>query len=95
MDKLFQRFNNGFDKLTKGYTECTFQIRHKDNGNFRATISCLSVLRGLHPNFTRRIYPNGGSGNGLCKCNNPQGATVERTEKVLDEVTEIAKKIEG
>jgi hydrophobe/amphiphile efflux-1 (HAE1) family protein len=25
----------------------------------------------------------------------PQGATVERTEKVLDEVTEIAKKIEG
>jgi multidrug efflux pump subunit AcrB len=25
----------------------------------------------------------------------PQGATVERTEKVLDEVTVIAKKIEG
>ncbi len=25
----------------------------------------------------------------------PQGATVERTEKVLDEVTEIAKKIDG
>ncbi|CAM3430225.1 efflux RND transporter permease subunit [Elizabethkingia occulta] len=95
VDKLFQRFNNGFDKLTKGYTN----ILSKFATRTTVTFGLLFLFIGLTWT-TSKFLPGGfipmeDQGMAYVSVTTPQGATVERTEKVLDEVTEIAKKIEG
>ena len=45
--------------------------------------------------LTGWFYPNGRPGNGLCQRYNSTRCNCRKNRKVLDEVTEIAKKIEG
>ena len=79
-DKLFQRFNNGFDKLTQGYTNVLSKFATRTT----ITFGLLFLFIGLTwatSKFYRRIYSNGRSGMAYVSVTTPQGATVERTEK--------------
>lgn len=95
IDRFFKKFNNGFDKLTVGYTNLLSKFATKTIITFGLLFAFIALTF-----FTSKILPTGfipleDQGMVYVSVTTPQGATVERTEKVLDEVTKIAKKIEG
>ncbi|REC75665.1 MULTISPECIES: efflux RND transporter permease subunit [Chryseobacterium] len=95
IDRLFQSFNTGFDRLTNGYVG----ILSKFATRTTVTFGLLFLFIGL-TFVTSKFLPTGfipmeDQGMVYVSVTTPQGATVERTEKVLDEVTIIAKKIKG
>ncbi len=95
LDNFFHKFNNGFEKLTNGYTNILSKFATKTTVTFGILFAFI-VLTFL----TTRILPTGfipmeDQGMVYVSVTTPQGATVERTEKVLDEITAMAQKIEG
>ncbi|MDQ8747681.1 efflux RND transporter permease subunit [Elizabethkingia miricola] len=95
VDKLFQRFNNGFDKLTKGYTNVLSKFATRTTVTFGLLFLFIGLTWATSKFLPGGFIPMEDQGMAYVSVTTPQGATVERTEKVLDEVTEIAKKIEG
>ncbi|AQX09640.1 efflux RND transporter permease subunit [Elizabethkingia ursingii] len=95
VDKLFQRFNNGFDKLTKGYTNILSKFATRTTVTFGLLFLFIGLTWATSKFLPGGFIPMEDQGMAYVSVTTPQGATVERTEKVLDEVTEIAKKIEG
>ncbi|MBV8325628.1 efflux RND transporter permease subunit [Chryseobacterium sp.] len=95
VDRFFQSFNTGFERLTNGYVTILSKLATRTT----VTFGLLFLFIGLTL-ITSRFLPTGfipmeDQGMVYVSVTTPQGATVERTEKVLDEVTVIAKKIEG
>ncbi|WP_326982666.1 efflux RND transporter permease subunit [Chryseobacterium sp. MYb264] len=95
VDKFFESFNRGFDKLTNRYVSILSKFATRTVVTF-GLLFLFIVLTAL----TSRFLPTGfipmeDQGMAYVSVTTPQGATVERTEKVLDEVTTIAKKIKG
>ncbi|MCS4302490.1 efflux RND transporter permease subunit [Chryseobacterium sp. BIGb0232] len=95
IDRAFQSFNIGFERLTNGYVN----ILSKFATRTTVTFGLLFLFIGL-TFVTSKFLPTGfipmeDQGMVYVSVTTPQGATVERTEKVLDEVTVIAKKIKG
>ncbi|PWN59735.1 efflux RND transporter permease subunit [Chryseobacterium viscerum] len=95
IDRAFQSFNTGFERLTNGYVG----ILSKFATRTTVTFGLLFLFVGL-TFVTSKFLPTGfipmeDQGMVYVSVTTPQGATVERTEKVLDEVTGIAKKIKG
>lgn len=95
MDRAFQSFNTGFERLTNGYVG----ILSKFATRTTVTFGLLFLFVGL-TFVTSKFLPTGfipmeDQGMVYVSVTTPQGATVERTEKVLDEVTVIAKNIKG
>ncbi len=95
IDRAFQSFNTGFERLTNGYVG----ILSKFATRTTVTFGLLFLFVGL-TFVTSKFLPTGfipmeDMGMVYVSVTTPQGATVERTEKVLDEVTVIAKKIKG
>ncbi|TZF95264.1 efflux RND transporter permease subunit [Chryseobacterium panacisoli] len=95
IDRAFQSFNTGFERLTNGYVG----ILSKFATRTTVTFGLLFLFVGL-TFVTSKFLPTGfipmeDQGMVYVSVTTPQGATVERTEKVLDEVTVIAKKISG
>lgn len=95
VDRAFQSFNTGFERLTNGYVG----ILSKFATRTTVTFGLLFLFVGL-TFVTSKFLPTGfipmeDQGMVYVSVTTPQGATVERTEKVLDEVTVIAKKIKG
>ncbi|AZA92765.1 Efflux pump membrane transporter BepE [Chryseobacterium nakagawai] len=95
IDRAFQSFNIGFERLTNGYVG----ILSKFATRTTVTFGLLFLFIGL-TFVTSKFLPTGfipmeDQGMVYVSVTTPQGATVERTEKVLDEVTVIAKKIKG
>ncbi|MDW9382955.1 efflux RND transporter permease subunit [Chryseobacterium sp. JV558] len=93
--RAFQSFNTGFERLTNGYVG----ILSKFATRTTVTFGLLFLFVGL-TFVTSKFLPTGfipmeDQGMVYVSVTTPQGATVERTEKVLDEVTVIAKKING
>ncbi|MDV3771407.1 hydrophobe/amphiphile efflux-1 family RND transporter [Elizabethkingia anophelis] len=94
-DKLFQRFNNGFDKLTQGYTNVLSKFATRTTITFGLLFLFIGLTWATSKFLPGGFIPMEDQGMAYVSITTPQGATVERTEKVLDEVTEIAKKLEG
>lgn len=95
LDRFFSGFNNSLNKVTNGYVK----ILSKFAGRTTVTFGLLFLFIFLTW-ATSKILPSGfipmeDQGMAYVSVNTPQGATVERTGKVLDEVTKIAKKING
>ena len=95
IDRAFQSFNTGFERLTNSYVG----ILSKFATRTTVTFGLLFLFIGL-TFVTSKFLPTGfipmeDQGMVYVSVTTPQGATVERTEKVLDEVTVIAKKIKG
>ncbi|MDR2235634.1 MAG: efflux RND transporter permease subunit [Chryseobacterium sp.] len=95
IDRFFHSFNKGFEKLTDRYVGILSKLATRTVVTF-GLLFLFILLTGV----TSRFLPTGfipmeDQGMVYVSVTTPQGATVERTEKVLDEVTVIAKKIEG
>ncbi|MFD1602878.1 efflux RND transporter permease subunit [Flavobacterium artemisiae] len=95
LDRFFHGFNNWFDNVTSKYIRVLMKFADRTS----ITIGLL-VLFCLLTWGTSRFLPSGfipseDQGMVYVSVTTPQGATVERTEKALDEVTTIAKGIKG
>jgi len=95
LDRFFQRFNNWFDNVTSKYIKVLVKFADRTS----VTVGLL-VLFCLFTWGTSKFLPSGfipseDQGMVYVSVTTPQGATVERTEKVLDEVTKVAKGIQG
>ncbi|KFF16834.1 efflux RND transporter permease subunit [Chryseobacterium sp. JM1] len=95
VDRFFQSFNKGFERLTESYVGILSKFATRT-----VVIFGILFLFIVLTVVTSRFLPTGfipmeDQGMVYVSVTTPQGATVERTEKVLDEVTVIAKKIKG
>lgn len=95
LERFFAGFNNWFERITSKYVN----VLSKFAGRTVVTIGLL-VLFCLLTLGTASVLPSGfipseDQGMVYISVTTPQGATVERTEKVLDEVTAIAQRLEG
>jgi len=95
MERFFAGFNNWFERITSKYVN----VLSKFAGRTVVTMGLL-VLFCLFTWGTASVLPSGfipseDQGMVYISVTTPQGATVERTEKVLDEVTAIAQRLEG
>ncbi len=95
LNRFFDGFNKWFDNVTAGYIRILAKFAD------RTTVTAgLLVLFCLLTWGTSKFVPGGfipseDQGMVYVSVTTPQGATVERTEKVLDEVTRLAKEIKG
>lgn len=95
IDRFFNSFNVLLEKITNGYVSLLSKFATRTIVTF-GSLFLFVFLIGL----TARFLPSGfipleDQGMVYVSVTTPQGATVERTEKVLDEITAIAKKIDG
>ncbi len=95
LDRFFHKFNNWFDNVTSKYIKVLVKFANRTT----VTIGLL-VLFCLFTWGTSKFLPSGfipseDQGMVYVSVTTPQGATVERTEKVLDEVTRLSKSIKG
>ncbi|AKK73494.1 multidrug transporter AcrB [Chryseobacterium gallinarum] len=95
VDRFFQSFNTGFDRLTNGYVGTLSKFATKTTVTFGLLFLFIALTFVTGKFLPTGFIPMEDQGMVYVSVTTPQGATVERTEKVLDEVTVIAKKIEG
>lgn len=93
--RFFSGFNAWFDKVTSGY----IRILRKFADRTAVTIGLLVLFCffawGSGKFLPSGFIPSEDQGMIYVSVTTPQGATVERTEKALDEVTRLAKEIKG
>jgi hydrophobic/amphiphilic exporter-1 (mainly G- bacteria), HAE1 family len=95
IDKFFNKFNIFLEKLTNGYVKVLSKFATRTIVTF-GLLFLFIFLIGLTSKFLPSGFiPMEDQGIAYVSVTTPQGATVERTEKVLDEITAIAKKIDG
>ncbi|WP_288055006.1 efflux RND transporter permease subunit [Methylobacter sp.] len=95
LQKFFGRFNSGYDKLSGNYRKLIGAIANRSLITFGILIA-FSVGSGL----IGRIVPSGfipeeDQGTIYANITAPSGATLERTEKVSDEVQRIASRLQS
>lgn len=95
LQKFFNGFNKRFDATNRGY-----QSLLKRTAGRRVLTLAMLVLFFVLTWGAASILPGGfipAEDQGMVYVNvtTPQGATVERTEKILDDITAIASKVEG
>lgn len=95
LDKFFGKFNQGFDKLTNGYTNMLGKFATRTSITFGVLGIFIALMLVTAKFLPSGFIPMEDQGMAYVSVTTPQGATVERTEKVLDEVEAIAKKIKG
>lgn len=95
IDKFFNKFNIFLEKVTNGYVKVLSKFATRKIVTFGLLILFI-FLTGLTSKFLPSGFiPMEDQGMAYVSVTTPQGATVERTEKVLDEITTIAKKNDG
>ena len=95
IDRAFQSFNTGFERLTNGYVGILSKFATRTTVTFGLLFLFVALTFVTSKFLPTGFIPMEDQGMVYVSVTTPQGATVERTEKVLDEVTVIAKKIEG
>ncbi|AYZ36761.1 efflux RND transporter permease subunit [Chryseobacterium indologenes] len=95
IDRAFQSFNTGFERLTNGYVGILTKFATRTTVTFGLLFLFIALTFVTSKFLPTGFIPMEDQGMVYVSVTTPQGATVERTEKVLDEVTVMAKKIEG
>lgn len=95
LDKFFNKFNIFLEKVTNGYVKVLSKFATRTIVTFGLLTVFIVLTWGTSKFLASGFIPMEDQGMAYVSVTTPQGATVERTEKVLDEITTIAKKIEG
>ncbi|WP_300689054.1 efflux RND transporter permease subunit [Chryseobacterium sp.] len=95
VDRFFKSFNIGFDRLTNGYVGILSKFATRTTVTFGLLFLFVALTFLTSKFLPTGFIPMEDQGMVYVSVTTPQGATVERTEKVLDEVTVIANKIKG
>lgn len=95
LDRFFSRFNAWFDKVTSGYIRILAKFADRTTVTIGLLVLFCFFAWGSSKFLPSGFIPSEDQGMIYVSVTTPQGATVERTEKVLDEVTRLAKRING
>lgn len=95
LDRFFFRFNRWFDKITSQYIKVLSKFADRSSITIGLLVLFCVLTWGTSVFLPSGFIPAEDQGMVYVNVTTPQGATVERTDKVLDEVTRIAKEIEG
>lgn len=95
LGKFFDGFNNWFDKITNGYTNFLSKVVNRTTVTMGVLVGFIILMWSTSTILPSGFIPMEDQGILYVNVTTPQGATVERTEEVLDEVAEMAAKIEG
>src|SRR5690606_29234018 len=95
LGKFFDGFNNWFDKITNGYTNFLAKVVNRTTVTMGVLVGFIILMWSTSTILPSGFIPMEDQGILYVNVTTPQGATVERTEEVLDEVAEMAAKIEG
>ncbi|MBW1653845.1 efflux RND transporter permease subunit [Flavobacterium quisquiliarum] len=95
IDRFFHRFNHWFDNVTSKYIKVLVKFADRGAVTIGLLVLFCFLTWGTSKFLPSGFIPSEDQGMVYVSVTTPQGATVERTEKVLDEVTKIAKGIKG
>ncbi|MBZ4035500.1 efflux RND transporter permease subunit [Flavobacterium sp. 17A] len=95
LDRFFHRFNNWFDNITSKYIKVLVKFADRNTVTIGLLVLFCILTWGTTKFLASGFIPTEDQGMVYVSVTTPQGATVERTEKALDEVTRIAKEIKG
>ncbi|MFH6997436.1 efflux RND transporter permease subunit [Flavobacterium sp. FlaQc-57] len=95
LDRFFAGFNKWFDNITSKYIRVLSKFADRSSITVGLLVLFCILTWGTSRFLPSGFIPSEDQGMVYVSVTTPQGATVERTEKVLDEVTRIAKQIEG
>ncbi|SUX48697.1 efflux RND transporter permease subunit [Chryseobacterium indoltheticum] len=95
MDRFFNTFNDFLSRVTHGYVKILSKFARRTYVTFGLLFLFILLTWATSKVLPGGFIPMEDQGMAYVSVTTPQGATVERTEKVLDEITTIANKIEG
>ncbi|MCR4029838.1 MULTISPECIES: efflux RND transporter permease subunit [Flavobacterium] len=95
LDRFFQRFNHWFDNITSKYIKVLVKFADRNTVTVGLLVLFCILTWGTTRFLASGFIPTEDQGMVYVSVTTPQGATVERTEKALDEVTKIAQGIKG
>lgn len=95
LDRFFSGFNAWFEKVTSGYIRILAKFADRTAVTIGLLVLFCFFAWGSSKFLPSGFIPSEDQGMVYVSVTTPQGATVERTEKVLDEVTRLAKEIKG
>lgn len=95
LDRFFHRFNNWFDNITSKYIKVLVKFADRNTVTVGILVLFCILTWGTTKFLASGFIPTEDQGMVYVSVTTPQGATVERTEKALDEVTKIARGIKG
>ncbi|MBS7254067.1 efflux RND transporter permease subunit [Flavobacterium branchiicola] len=95
LDRFFLKFNNWFDSITSKYIKVLIKFADRTTVTVGLLVLFCLLTWGSSKFLASGFIPTEDQGMVYVSVTTPQGATVERTEKALDEVTKIAKQIKG
>lgn len=93
--KFFTKFNTGFDKMNNGYKGLLWKTAGRKGLTIGAMVLFLLLTWGTSALLPSGFIPTEDQGMIYVNVTTPQGATVERTEKVLDIINAQAKEIDA
>lgn len=95
MSKFFDKFNYGYNGISEKYKNLISKIVNRSSITY-GTLIVFSLAAGLVGNFVPSGFiPEEDQGALYANVTTPSGATLERTEQVVDEVQNIANKTAG
>ncbi|MBO9584995.1 MAG: efflux RND transporter permease subunit [Flavobacterium sp.] len=95
LDRFFHRFNHWFDNITSKYIKVLVIFANRNTVTVGLLVLFCVLTWGTTRFLASGFIPTEDQGMVYVSVTTPQGATVERTEKALDEVTKIAQGIKG
>ncbi|WP_431243151.1 efflux RND transporter permease subunit [Flavobacterium sp. P21] len=95
LDRFFHRFNHWFDNITSKYIKILVKFADRNTVTVGLLVLFCVLTWGTTKFLASGFIPTEDQGMVYVSVTTPQGATVERTEKALDEVTKIAQGIKG
>lgn len=95
LDRFFHVFNKWFDNITSKYIKVLVKFADRTVVTVGLLVLFCFLTWGSSKFLPSGFIPSEDQGMVYVNVTTPQGATVERTEKVLDEVTSLAKEING
>lgn len=94
LDKFFDRFNAAYDSLADRYRNVLNVIASRRVITLALLVGFLAATWGMNSVLPTGFIPTEDQGVIYVNVTSPPGATVERTESVLDEVQKIASELE-
>ncbi|MBP7556132.1 MAG: efflux RND transporter permease subunit [Chitinophagaceae bacterium] len=95
LQKFFNGFNNRFDATNRGYQSLLKRTAGRRVLTLATLVLFFVLTWGAASILPGGFIPAEDQGMVYVNVTTPQGATVERTEKILDDITAIASKVEG
>lgn len=93
LQRFFDRFNVGYDKLTLRYKKVLRVIAHRRSITFGSLLLFVLATWGVGSVLPTGFIPTEDQGTIYVSVITPAGATLERTEKIMNEIDEIAMKL--